>query len=476
MRWILSWKIREGYQDSSYEHHATTSPVMTRQTRQMVAQLTAWKRWSLSKGDVTGAFLQSRQYPDQLYCIPTPDICEALGVPAGTVTKVQRACYGLVDAPLEWWRSVDTYLQEIGFQRLWSDSCCWVLREGTTLRGVICGHVDDFLFAGKRGDQLWESKLEAIKQKFKWGAWDMGSFTQCGVLVEQGSKGIEFSQPSYLEGLSEIGVNASRRKEKTSLTSDKEKSQLRALLGGLSWHASQVAPYLAAEVSLLLTEVARSTVETIIKANILLSQAKARQGYKMQIHQFREDDELMLVAWVDAGSCNRSDGGSTQGIFVGMTTTGIMDGQVCDVSPMAWHSQKIDRTCRSPGAAEAQAAINGEDSLYYARFQWAELLYGHDNRHQPDETVKRVAGCVVTDSRNVYDKLETEVLVIKGAEKRTHIELLALKEAQWNTGVNIRWVHSEAQLANSLTKANGMREYELTARWDIVGDWWRIPR
>ena len=302
----------------------------------------------------------------------------------------------------------------------------------------------------------------------------MGSFTQCGVLVQQGSEGIEFSQPNYLEGLSEIGVNASRRKDKTCPTSDREKSQLRALLGGLSWHASQVAPYLAAEVSLLLTEVARSTVETIIKANMLLCQAKSRQGYKMKIHQFREEDKLMLVAWVDAGNCNRSDGGSTQGIFVGMTTKGIMDGQICDVSPMSWHSQKIDRTCRSPGAAEAQAAINGEDALYYARFQWAELLYGHSDRHRPDETVKRVEGCVVTDSRNVYDKLETEVLVIKGAEKRTNIELLALKEAQWNTGVSIRWVHSEAQLANTLTKANGMREYELYSkmghRWRLVED------
>ena len=212
----------------------------------------------------------------------------------------------------------------------------------------------------------------------------------------------------------------------TSPTSDKEKSQLRALLGGLSWHASQVAPYLAAEVSLLLqvTEVTRSCVETIIEANVLLSQAKSRQAYKMKIHPFREDDELMMVAWVDAGNCNRSDGGSTQGIFVGMTTKGIMDGQVCDVSPMAWHSQKIDRTCRSPGAAEAQAAINGEDALYYARFQWSELLHGHEDRHQPDTTVKKVDGCVVTDSRNVYDKLETEVLVIKGAEKRTNIDWL----------------------------------------------------
>ena len=484
MRWILTWKLKDdgtrkpkaravllGYQDESYAHRATTSPVMTRQTRQMVLQMAAWKRWKVKKGDVTGAFLQSREYPDKLYCIPTPEICQALGIAENSVTRVQKACYGLVDAPLEWWRSVDTFLRSIGFERMWSDSCCWVLRHQGQLRGIISGHVDDFLFAGKSGDRLWESKLEAIRAQYKWGDWDEDKFTQCGVIVEQSPEGFELSQPNYLDGLSEISVNSSRRKEKHAPTSEKEKSQLRALLGGISWHAQQVAPYLAADVSLLLSEVTRSTVDTIIRSNILLSQAKAKSGYKMKVHAFEATDSLTLVAWVDAGNCNRSDGGSTQGIFVGMTKEEIHRGEVCQVSPMAWHSQKIDRACRSPGAAEAQAAINGEDSLYYARYQWSEFLYGKPDLHRPDDAVKQVGGCVVTDSRNVYDKLETEMLVIKGAEKRTNLELLALKEAQWNTGVQMRWVHSEAQLANSLTKTNGLREYELYYK---MGHQWRL--
>ena len=487
MRWILTWKLREdgtrkakaravllGYQDSAYEHRATTSPVMSRQTRQMVLQLASWKRWSLSKGDVTGAFLQSRQYPDQLYCVPTPEIFAALGIPAGSVTRVQRACYGSVDAPLEWWRSVDTYLQELGFTRLWSDPCCWVLREHGVLKGIISGHVDDFLFAGEKGDRLWESKVAAIKQKYKWGDWDSGKFTQCGVVIEQSSQGFELSQPTYLDNLHEISANASRRKNPSSPTTDREKTQLRALLGSLSWHAQQVAPYLAAEVSMLLTEVTRSTVDTIIKANILLSQAKGKVGYKMKIHEFRKEDELVLVSWVDAGNNNRADGGSTQGIFIGMTTRGMLDGEISSVSPISWHSQKIDRVCRSPGAAEAQAAINGEDCLYYARYQWSEILYGNPNLQCPDAMVEKTTGCVVTDSRNVYDKLNTEVLTIKGAEKRTHLELLALKEAQWSTGVLIRWVHSEAQLANTLTKSSNTREYELFIKmnhqWRLVED------
>ena len=269
-------------------------------------------------------------------------------------------------------------------------------------------------------------------------------------------------------------MNASRRKDRTQPTTERERTQLRALLGGLSWHAQQVAPYLAADVGLLLTEVTRSSVETIIKTNMLLNQAKAKSTYKMNIHGFRETDKLTLVAWVDAGNCNRCDGGSTQGIFLGMSTEDIHKGEICGVSPIAWHSQKIDRACRFPGAAEAQAAINGEDSLYYARYQWSEILHGEPDLQDPEASVRKITGCVVTDSRNVYDKLETEVLSIKGAEKRTHIELLALKAAQWNTGVMLRWAHSEAQLANPLTKSGGMREYELFVkmghRWRLVED------
>ena len=144
------------------------------------------------------------------------------------------------------------------------------------------------------------------------------------------------------------------------------------------------------------------------------------------------------------------------------------------VSPISWTSQKIDRSCRSPGASESQAVVNGEDSLYAARFQWSELLYGRPDLHRPDDHVRLTGGCVVTDSRNVYDKLETEVLVVKGAEKRTSIELLTVKESQENTAVGLRWVHSEAQLANSLTKAGGYREYELYYkmghRWRLVED------
>ena len=378
-----------------------------------------------------------------------------------------------MDAPLEWYRTVDEFLQQLGLERCWSDACLWIWRKDGQVRGAISGHVDDFLFAGSDSDSEWQSINKRIQEKFKWSDWEESVFTQCGVQVKQTPEGFELSQPQYLETVAEIPINATRRKEKQAPITEHERSRLRTLLGAVSWHAQQVAPQWSAEVSLLLSEVAKGTVETVIKSNILLSNAKAQKNHIMRIHR-HETEEMVLYAWVDAANQNRADGGSTQGIFIGMGPSSLLRGDVGAISPIAWHSNKIDRVCRSPGAAETQAAVNGEDALYFARYQWAEMCHGSDLVRRPNDLVQKVPGCLVTDSRNVYDKLQTEVLTVKGAEKKANLELLGLKESQQQTGVIVRWVHSEAQLGNSLTKSGGSKEiemfYSMGHRWRIVED------
>ena len=489
MRWILTWKQKEdgtmkakaravllGYQDPSYEHRQTTAPVMSRQVRQMLLQQAARRNWTVFKGDVSGAFLQGRDYPGLLHCIPCDEICDALSVPRSSVMRLKRACYGLVDAPLEWYRSVAEFLEGLGLERTWSDPCTWVWRVQGQLRGMISGHVDDFLFGGSEQDVQWQEILTKIKSRFQWGDWerDTEGFTQCGVRIIRTEEGYELSQPQFVEALKEIPLNASRRKDRREKTTEREKTQLRALLGSLSWLAQQSSPHLSASVSLLLSEVSTSTVDTIVRTNVLTSQVKKRKEHKMLIHSFPAGEPLVLYSWVDAAPANRPDGGSTQGIFIGIGPESVLHGAVDRISPIAWHSSKVDRVCRSPGAAEAQAAVNGEDSLYYARYQWSELEFGDVDPRAAQEVVRRVPGCLITDSRNVYDKLNTEVLIVKGAEKRTDLEMMGLKESQQNTELSIRWVHSEAQLANSLTKLGGGKEietyYQMGYQWRIVED------
>ena len=104
-------------------------------------------------------------------------------------TKIKRACYGLVDAPLEWYRTVDAFLQSIGMERCSSDACMWCYREQGELKGLISGHVDDFIFGGDDSHQGWCDRLKQIQEKFRWGDWETDKFTQCGVLIESYSSG-----------------------------------------------------------------------------------------------------------------------------------------------------------------------------------------------------------------------------------------------------------------------------------------------
>ena len=109
----------------------------------------------------------------------------------GEIVKVKRGCYGLVDAPLEWYRTISEFLQEKGLVKSWSDPCCWLWKpNGQTTAGMIAGHVDDFLFAGPPEDQRWLQLERETKERFKWSDWEEGKFVQCGVQIEATNDGI----------------------------------------------------------------------------------------------------------------------------------------------------------------------------------------------------------------------------------------------------------------------------------------------
>ena len=279
-------------------------------------------------------------------------------------------------------------------------------------------------------DEVWQAAMTAIKEQFKWSDWQRDQFVQCGVLIEQHADfSFSLSQESYVDELRHINIRAHRRKEKHAATDQFEKSQLRTLLGGLSWHAQQVAPHISAEVGMLLSEVNHSTVETLYKANKCLDQAKGMKQHRMRIHAMPVN-ETILCAWTDAAAHNRVDGSSTQGIIVAAAPEGLLQGRCENISFLTWHSSKIGRICRSPGASEAIAAVNAEDLLFFARFQFVELLGYPIDIRQVNKSVNLVRGCLVTDSRNVFDKLATEVVCTRGAEKRVDLDLMSLKDAQ----------------------------------------------
>lgn len=105
---------------------------------------------------------------------------------------------------------------------------------------------------------------------------------------------------------------------------------------------------------------------------------------------------------------------------------------------------------------------------------WAELLGYHINVRNIDHSASLVPAMMVTDAKDLHDKMSSTVLTIKGAEKRTSIEALSLKQNLYATGTPLRWVNGGAMLANVLTKPRekhqGWLFIKMGFRWRITYD------
>ena len=92
-------------------------------------------------------------------------------------------------------------------------------------------------------------------------------------------------------------------------------------------------------------------------------------------------------------------------------------------------------------------------------------------KNSPDEMAQLVPGACVTDSKGLYDKMQHTMITSKGKERRVDIECLALKEGLETFAAKFSWVHSGAQLGNSLTKDT---ETEPFASFLRNGQRWRV--
>ena len=133
------------------------------------------------------------------------------------------------------------FLTSIGYTRLKSEPCIWVYFDSSGKpRSVISGHVDDFLFGGDPQDTLHNDLMKKIQDKFSWGTWEEPPFVQCGVRIKQLEDfSFELDQSDFIENLRPIYLSHDRLRKLDAPTSEQEKTQLRAILGSLSWLCGQ---------------------------------------------------------------------------------------------------------------------------------------------------------------------------------------------------------------------------------------------
>ena len=280
---------------------------------------------------------------------------------------------------------------------------------------------------------------------------------------------IVLSQNKYLDTVEEIRVGRDRPKDAKAHPG--EVTALRAVTGALQWKATQTGPQLAATLSLLQSETAEATVETLRKANKFLRLAKLQGHQGIRLHHFPglKAEDLIQAQWTDGALGNRPKGGSTGGYICGITTPDLEQGRTAPVSLIGWSSQKLDRVCRSSLAAEVQSCGNAEDFLWFCRLSWSEMLGRPSNRAHYLDSLKQTKAMLIVDAKSMYDAMGNESSGVGMKEKRTGYEMQMIKESAKKSGLDVRWVNSDAQLADALTK-----DGDKLQKFFAMGSAWRI--
>jgi hypothetical protein len=496
MRWVCTWKPEKtatgeftgkdkakarlvilGFQDPDLgsPNQETASPTPSRTSRQVFLTCCAHLKFWVESGDVSTAFLQGRALESPKYTYGVPELCAALKVPPNTVLRIMKGAYGLTTAPREWFETVKIELIKLGFLQSKTEPCCWTYSCAGEIKGIVLFHVDDFLLAGNHQCKFWQAMRAKLQTTWTWSPWESGEFTICGIEITQHADcSFTIHQKKYTSQIEPIPISTARRKLKTSPITENERSQLRGVNGALQWLSTQSNPKVSAELSLSQSKVNTATVQDLLDANKLLHRAKTDLNVDIHLKGVHPDN-IGVVAWGDAAWANRPDGSSTGGTFVGIADIKALErGEMTHINLVSWKTQKLKRKSRSSTAAEIQAISDCEDEAYFVKVMLASFLGYNISREERDKTLSWIPCFIVTDSKSLFDAHKSQTGGLGMEEKRSALEMVDLRERMTREQSTLKWVNSEANVADSLTKPGARKPlesfFENNCCWAITKD------
>ena len=451
-----------GYMDPQLETIPRDSPTLGRSSKMLIAQVIASMKWSLMSFDIKAAFLQGRTQDDRVIAIePVPEMSQAMKLESNEVCRLVKSAYGLIDAPYLWFKELDRTLQALGFIPSPFDPCVYLLfKPGANEPSGILGiHVDDGLCGG---DKYFQAKIQELEKKFPFGSRKSQSFVFTGIeLHQQNDHSIIMSQEKYITKIEPIHIKIDRKSNLELPVTERERQDLRALIGSLQYAAVNTRPDISSRLSFLQSEINQATVATLIQGNQVLHEAKRHKDTTIRIQPIPMD-KIRFLAFSDASFASKKQPESHTGTIIMTTHEDIGKNHMCPVNPISWGCKKIQRVVTSTLSAETTSLSTTLDQLSWLRLYWNWIRDPTTEWKTPTKTLKNLPptfatatiktdpAIAVTDCKSLYD-LITRTAPPQCQEYRTQLQARAIKD-MLDEGVRMRWVHSGAQLADALTK------------------------
>ncbi|GJZ22058.1 putative ribonuclease H-like domain-containing protein [Tanacetum coccineum] len=185
--------VAQGYtQEEGIDYDEVFAPVSIIEAIRLFLAYTSFKDFMVYQMDVKSAFIYGKIKEEVYVCQPPrfedPDFPDR-------VYKVEKALYGLHQAPRAWYETLSTYLLENGFQRGQIDKTLFIKRDQGDIL-IVQVYVDDIIF-GSTKKKLCIEFEKMMHKKFQMSS--MGELTFfLGLQVKQKEDGIFISQDKYV--------------------------------------------------------------------------------------------------------------------------------------------------------------------------------------------------------------------------------------------------------------------------------------
>jgi hypothetical protein len=357
-RWVLTYKdldsvdaAREGknkkakarlvilgYEDPDLTNIPRDSPTLQKESRSLLLQMSASKKWKIRSFDIKTAFLRGSRRDNRLLGIEPPEeMRNRLNLKDTEICELLKSAYGLVNAPYLWYQELRENLIALNFTISPLDPCLFSLADSDgTVHGLIGMHVDDGLCAG---DQVFQDTLDLLEQKFPFGSKRETDFVFTGIHIHQDDQyNIHLDQTEYVRNIEPIHIDRTRRAKEQLEVSDSERQGLRGLIGSLQYAATNTRPDVAAKLSFLQSKINCAKISDLLDANRLLGEAKKYAQVAITISSIPCSD-IRFVSYSDASFATREKKQSQKGCIILAAHKDVMEQKNARSSTLGWFSK-----------------------------------------------------------------------------------------------------------------------------------------
>jgi len=296
----------------------------------------------------------------------------------GRVCELIKTLYGLKQSGREWNRELDEKLKRFGFQRLRSDPCVYIKRDGDGLI-IITVWVDDLLLFAKPDELMEQTKSDL---QTEWEMTDLGEPTKIiGVEITQTEDSITISQKVYVEsileceGLSEINSVTTPLDPNIKLVPNPDGNEgnrsnsFARLLGELQFLTNSTRPDIAFAVNRLAAYTANPSLQHVTALKRILRYLAGTKNLGITYSKTANNpDNNIFHGFADAAFANHDDHKSTSG-YVFLAAGGAI----------TWKSKKQTTIALSTTQAEYVALSEAAREACWLRNLFDELGYPQEN-------------------------------------------------------------------------------------------------